>query len=124
MIRFAAGFCAALFFAGAALAETPFERGRYLVNAVLNCGNCHTPKGPDAAKLLSGGTRFDLPAYNVVAPNLTPDRETGLGRWSDADIKKALTDGVRPNGVRLASIMPSAFYGILSNDDLNAIVAI
>ena len=122
MIRFAAALCAALFFSGTAFAETPFERGRYLVSAVLNCGNCHTPKGPDAGKLFSGGTRFDLPDYNVVAPNLTPDRETGLGRWSDADIKKAFVEGVRPNGVRLAKIMPSAFYGALSNDDLNAVV--
>jgi mono/diheme cytochrome c family protein len=122
MIKFAAAFCAAMFFAGTAHAETPFERGRYLVSAVLNCGNCHTPKGPDAGKLLSGGMRFDLPAYNVVASNLTSDRETGLGRWSDTDIKKALVEGVRPTGVKLASVMPSAFYGILSKDDLNAVV--
>ena len=123
MTRFAAAFFAVLFLAGAAFAETPFERGRYLVSAVLNCGNCHTPKGPDAGKLLSGGMRFDLPEYHVVAPNLTPDRDTGLGRWSDADIKKALVEGMRPNGVRLAKVMPSAFYGIMSNDDLNAVVA-
>src|SRR6476660_5999425 len=104
MIRFVAALFAAFFVCAPAFAETPFERGRYLVNSVLNCGNCHTPKGPNlgpnlgpnADKLLSGGMRFDTPGYNVVAPNLTPDRETGLGRWSDADIKKALVQGVRP----------------------------
>ena len=110
-------------FANAASAETPYERGRYLVGSILNCGNCHTPKGPNADKLMSGGMRFDTPGFNVVAANITPDRETGIGRWSDADIRKALIEGVRPNGVRLAGVMPSSFYKILSNDDLNAVVA-
>lgn len=124
MLKFAVAACAAaIVFAGVASAETPYERGRYLVNSILNCGNCHTPKGPDANKLMSGGTRFDTPGFNVIAANITPDRQTGIGRWSDADIKKGLVEGVRPDGTKLAGVMPSSFYKILSSDDLNAVVA-
>jgi mono/diheme cytochrome c family protein len=61
-------------------------------------------------------------------PNITPDRETGIGSWSDAEIKRALTEGVRPDhgrlpGVPLAAIMPANFYKALLADDLDAIVA-
>ena len=59
----------------------------------------------------------------MTASNITQDKETGIGNWSDADIKKALQKGERPNGVRLAAIMPSDFYEILTPGDLNAIVA-
>jgi mono/diheme cytochrome c family protein len=123
MLKVLAALAVVVAFAGTAFAETPYERGRYLVSSILNCGNCHTPKGPNADKILSGGNRFDTPGFNVVASNITPDRDTGIGRWSDADIKKALVEGVRPNGVKLAGVMPSSFYGIMSNDDLNAVVA-
>jgi len=110
----------------AAMAETPVERGGYLVNSIMTCGNCHTPKGPPAAvagKEFSGGLTFDEPPFKVTASNITPDKETGIGGWSDADIKKAIVLGVRPNGVRLAEVMPSSFYPILTEGDLNAIVA-
>jgi len=110
----------------AAMAETPVQRGSYLVNTILTCGNCHSPKGPPAAiagKDFSGGLSWDEPSFKVTAPNITPDKETGIGKWSDAEIKKALIDGVRPNGVRLAPIMPYAFYGILTPGDTDAIVA-
>ena len=107
-------------------AQSPVERGSYLVNTIMTCGNCHTPKGPAGdivEKAFSGGLRFDEPPFDVTASNITPDKETGIGAWSDADIKKALLDGVRPNGVRLAEIMPTSFYRILTPSDLNAIVA-
>jgi mono/diheme cytochrome c family protein len=110
----------------AAMAETPVERGSYLVNTIMTCGNCHTPKGPPAAiagKDFSGGLSWDEPAFKVTAPNITPDKDTGIGKWSAADIKKALIQGVRPDGVQVAPIMPSAFYGILTPGDANAIVA-
>ena len=102
------------------------QRGDYLVNTIMTCGNCHTPKGPPAAiagKDFSGGLRFDEPPFDVTAPNITPDPNTGIGNWTDAEIKKALIDGVRPNGVPLAPIMPSGFYAILTPDDADAIVA-
>lgn len=117
---------ATLFAAGAARAQTPVERGSYLVNTIMTCGNCHSPKGPPdavAGKDFSGGLRFDEPPFDVTASNITPDKETGIGAWSDGDLKKTMLDGVRPNGVALAPVMPTGFYGILLPNDLDAIVA-
>lgn len=126
MIRIAAITIAALTVASAAFADTPLERGSYLVNTIMTCGNCHSPKGPPnavAGKDFSGGLRFDTPAFDVTAPNITPDKETGIGTWSAADIKKLLLAGVGPNGVPIADAMPTGFYGILLPSDLDAIVA-
>src|SRR3954451_272757 len=82
-----------------ASAQTPAERGRYLVNTIMACGNCHTPKDPSGtpitSKGLSGGLIFNTPIFSGNAPNITPDPESGLGRWSDADIKRAIMEGVR-----------------------------
>lgn len=110
----------------AAHAETPVQRGAYLVTTIMTCGNCHTPMGPDGPqmdKALSGGLSWDTPAFTVTAPNITPDRATGIGAWSDAEIAHLLRTGVRPNGVPLAPIMPIGFYGIISDDDMAAIIA-
>jgi len=112
-------------------AESPVERGAYLVNTIMACGNCHTPRdaagGPIADKALSGGLAFNTPALIATAPNITPDKETGIGGWSDIEIKRALVEGVRPNhgrlaGIALAAIMPANFYKALLPDDLDAIV--
>ncbi|MBI4274396.1 MAG: cytochrome c [Rhizobiales bacterium] len=102
------------------------QRGDYLVNTILTCGNCHTPKGPSgdiAERAFSGGLEFDEPPFKVTAPNITPDPGTGIGKWSNADIKKLLLTGVRPNGVQIAAVMPTGFYNILTPRDLDAIVA-
>jgi mono/diheme cytochrome c family protein len=102
------------------------KRGDYLVNAVMVCGNCHSPKGPPGAvagKEFSGGPEFDLPPFKVTPSNITQDKETGVGTWSDADIKKLLRTGIRPNGVPIASIMPVGFYGIVTDADMDAVVA-
>jgi len=126
MIRLAIFSIATLGFIGAASADTPVERGSYLVNTILTCGNCHSPKGPPqavAGKDFSGGLRFDEPPFDVTAPNITPDKETGIGSWSDADIKKLLRTGVRPNGTPIASVMPTGFYEIITDGDMDAIVA-
>jgi hypothetical protein len=93
------------------LAQTPVERGSYLVNGVLTCGNCHTPRGPGGA-MGHLETAFRRPAdlgqvtFKVKGANITPDPDTGIGKWSDAEIKRALVDGVRPNGTQMAPIMP------------------
>ena len=110
----------------AARAETPVERGAYLVNTIMTCNNCHTPMGPNGPqfdKALSGGLRFNEPPFDVTASNITPDPETGIGKWSEADIKKSLQEGVRPNGAHLAEVMPTGFYKILTPGDLDGIVA-
>jgi mono/diheme cytochrome c family protein len=126
MIRLATFSFATLAFVGAAYADTPVERGSYLVNTIMTCGNCHSPKGPPdvvAGKDFSGGLRFDEPPFDVTAPNITPDKETGIGAWSDDDLKKMLRTGIRPSGVPVAAVMPTGFYGIITDGDMNAIVA-
>src|SRR5215468_7610065 len=110
-----------------AFAETPLERGSYLVNAVMACDGCHTPRGPGGfvmEKRFSGGSiLFNEPAFTVKGANITADRDTGIGSWTADDVKRALTEGVRPNGIPLAPAMPFAFYKILTPGDLDAIVA-
>lgn len=122
------GCVIAVALAAPAQAQTAVERGSYLVNSILTCGNCHTPKGPDGAPVAdrqnSGGSiEWNTPAFHVRGTNITPDRETGIGGWSDQEIKRAIQDGVRPNGVELAPIMPSGFYKIFTPGDLDAVVA-
>ncbi|MGC2115245.1 MAG: hypothetical protein WA656_12020, partial [Pseudolabrys sp.] len=66
------------------------KRGDYLANGILTCANCHSPKGPPAAvagKDYSGGLSWDEPPFKVTAPNITPDKDTGIGGWTDAQIK-------------------------------------
>jgi mono/diheme cytochrome c family protein len=121
--------CAALAAAtGLAQAQSALvKRGDYLVNTILTCGNCHTPKGPTGAdimdKAFSGGLSWDEPPFKVTAPNITQDKDTGIGRWSNADIRKLLRSGVKPNGVAIATVMPTGFYEIITKKDMDAIVA-
>ena len=126
MIRLATVSIAVFLIAGVARAETPIERGSYLVNTIMTCGNCHSPKGPPdviAGKDFSGGLSWDEPPFKVTASNITPDKDTGIGNWNDADVKKLLRTGLRPSGIPIASIMPTGFYDIISDDDMDAIVA-
>jgi mono/diheme cytochrome c family protein len=115
-----------------AVAETPTERGSYLVNTIMACGNCHSPRDADGkpieARAFSGGLTFTTPAFVATASNITQDVETGIGSWSEAEIRRALIEGMRPDhgrlaGVPLAAIMPANFYVALLPDDLDAIVA-
>jgi len=128
MVRFVIA-CAVAYIAatGGAIGETLLERGSYLVNAVMACDGCHTPRGKSGfvmEKRFAGGSQvWDTPAYTVRGTNITPDRETGIGAWSDADIKRSLTDGVRPTGVPLSPQMPFPFYKIMTPRDLDAVVA-
>jgi mono/diheme cytochrome c family protein len=126
MIRLMVGLVAAVTVTCSAMAQSAVERGSYLVNTIMTCGNCHSPKGPPAAvagKDFSGGLRFNEPPFDVTAPNITPDKETGIGNWTDAQIKTLMLTGKNPNGVQEAEIMPTAFYPILTPGDLDAIVA-
>lgn len=117
---------------GAVLGQSRFaraddpERGRYLVEAVMACDNCHTPRGPNGYvfdKRFSGGPQvFADKAYKVRGSNITPDAETGVGAWSDEQLKSAIVAGVGPNG-RLAPAMPSEFYRVMTTADLDAVVA-
>jgi mono/diheme cytochrome c family protein len=117
---------------GGASAETAVERGDYLVNSIMACGNCHSPRDAEgkfiAGKAFSGGLTFDTPALLATASNITPDKDTGIGSWTDDEIKRALIEGTRPDhgrlaGAPLAAIMPANFYKALLPEDLAAVVA-
>lgn len=104
------------------------ERGKYLVN-LGGCTDCHTSGyffgKPDMTRYLGGSdVGFQMPGLGVFyGPNLTPDKETGLGNWSAKEIKTAVQTGVRPDGRILAPIMPWPALAKLTDKDANAIVA-
>ena len=127
MLRWALSLAVTIAATGPAAAQSAaVARGDYLANTIMTCANCHSPKGPPAAtagKDYSGGLRFNEPPFDVTGSNITPDKETGIGNWSDAQIKAAILTGKRPNGVPLAEIMPTAFYPILTDGDADALVA-
>jgi mono/diheme cytochrome c family protein len=113
---------------GFAGAETPVERGKYLV-MVGGCSDCHTPGHlmghPDMTRLLGGSdVGFAVPGLGVfVGRNLTPDKETGLGDWTGEQIVAAITTGVRPDGRILAPVMPWRSLSQLAPLDAQAIAA-
>jgi mono/diheme cytochrome c family protein len=105
--------------------------GAYLAGPVGHCYGCHTILRADGSSLdrrwLYAGGR-ELPNYGdvtrqVVSRNITPDPADGIGKWSDADIKRAITTGIRTDGTRLARTMPSHWYKGIATADLDAIVA-
>src|SRR5262249_15872167 len=109
-----------------ARAETPLERGTYLMPRVVASGNCHTPKGPQRGRRgmeLAGGVTFQEDVFTAVSPNVTPDAETGIGKWTDAQIVAAIREGKRPDGTIIGPPMPIALYRAMADDDVNAIVA-
>lgn len=108
--------------------QHPVERGMYLVNTI-GCGFCHSPVREDGSVIeelrLAGGQRWNLyPFDDVVSYNLTSDKETGLGSWTDDQIKTFVTRGIRRDGSRMIPYpMPWPAFASLKEDDLNAIVA-
>ncbi len=123
-----AAIAAALACAGTtASAETLLQRGTYLMHSVVACGNCHTPKGPGgevAGMELAGGFKIEGgDAFTAVAPNITPDPETGIGKWTDAQIIAAIREGKRPDGSTIGPPMPIGMYHRMSDSDVHAIVA-
>ena len=111
----------------AATDAATLARGKYLVEGVAACGNCHIARGAKGEPLfdkgLSGGMPFDEPAFNAVAPNITPDMETGIGKWTDAQLAKAIREGIRPDKSVIGPPMPMEFYRHMSDADLAAIIA-
>ncbi len=110
----------------------PVERGDYLVNHVATCGVCHTPLDndglPDMTRFLAGNpTLFDLdpgdPAVGALpVPNITPHLGTGIGDWTDNEIRAAFQDGLDNDGNALAFVMPYYAFHNLTDDDADAIV--
>jgi mono/diheme cytochrome c family protein len=124
----ALAFALCSFAAPAAADEAQIARGRYLVG-IAGCSDCHTPGGltggPDMKRYLGGSdVGFSIPTEGVfVGSNLTPDKETGLGRWTADQIVVAIRKGKRPDGGALSGAMPSASFSRLTDEDAFAIAA-
>lgn len=131
----AAGSADAAGAAGAAGAAQSAQvvRGQYIVVHVAGCPDCHTPRDamgvPNSAMMLAGNAAFaDLnPADDtkglVPTPNLTPDMDTGLGKWTDAQIKNAFQNGIDADGKPLFSMMPYYVFHNMTDSDADAVVA-
>jgi mono/diheme cytochrome c family protein len=94
-------------------------RGKYVFGATGGCG-CHTvPKGPVNA----GGRKYEGPYGTVYSTNITPDKETGIGGWTDEQIITAIRLGRRPNGERLVPVHPYTVFNGMVEEDVKAVVA-
>jgi len=113
---------------GAHAASDRIERGKYLVE-LGGCHDCHTPGyfvgKPDMNRYLGGSdVAFEIPGLGVFVPrNLTPDKKTGIGNWTEDQIVTAIQTGERPDGRILAPIMPWLAFANLTKDDAYAIAA-
>jgi mono/diheme cytochrome c family protein len=94
-------------------------RGKALVEAG-DCASCHTA---DPAKPFAGGKRIDTPFGAIYSPNLTPDKDTGIGAWSDQDFRRALREGISPRGSRYYPAFPYPYFTKMTRDDIQAIRA-
>jgi mono/diheme cytochrome c family protein len=117
---------AALCLIGEGACSGDVARGRYLVEALAACDNCHTPRGEsgyDLSVRFSGGSQtFKDKTYVVHGPNISPDIGSGIGDWSDDMLRAAIVEGVGRGGP-LAPAMPSDSYRALTKSDLDAVIA-
>src|SRR6185436_15941498 len=105
-------------------------RGEYLTS-VIGCSDCHSPIDPKTFQPVeemrwAGGQVFPLDptgALVVVSKNLTSDKATGIGDWTDEEIKTAITTGIARDGLHLFPIMPYGYFNNMADADLDAIVA-
>ena len=103
-------------------AQTQAQRGKYLVS-IIPCTDCHTPGTflgkPDMKRYLGGSeVGFEIPGLGIFyGPNLTPDDQTGLGKWTKEQIAAAITTGKRPDGRVMAPSMPVESFKNLTHDD-------
>jgi mono/diheme cytochrome c family protein len=106
--------------------STLIARGKYLVYGPAHCAYCHSPSTEfqkvEAGKIvpLSGGNVFALPIGNIYVPNITSDKSTGIGSFTDGELARTLRYGVKRNGHALLDFMP--FYDV-SDEDLTAIIS-
>src|SRR5262249_1759853 len=88
--------------------------GDYLVNAVIHCHECHTPMvGPQpdfANQYMAGGLVIQVFGVGLRTRNITQDKETGIGDWTDAEIKRAITQGIAKDGRKLIPLMPFPYF--------------
>ncbi|MGH7116198.1 MAG: cytochrome c, partial [Stellaceae bacterium] len=104
-------------FSGAApVAKSAAARGAYLA-AGAGCGQCHTDR-KHKGKPYAGGRALATPFGTMVTPNITPDRETGIGRWRLADFRNAMRWGIAPDDSHYLPAFPFPYYDRLSLRDL------
>lgn len=95
------------------------RRGQYIFSLAGGCA-CHTvPKGTPYV----GAREIPIPMAKIYSTNLTADKKTGLGDWSDQRIHDAITKGIRPNGEKLLPVMPYEAYSGMAEEDLKALIA-
>ena len=94
-------------------------KGKYLAKAA-DCVACHTAPGKEP---YAGGVAFELPFGTLYSPNITPDRETGIGGWSDEQFVKALQEGIGPEGDHYYPAFPYTSYTKMPREDILAIKA-
>ena len=109
--------------------DARLARGQYLVENVASCFHCHSehdlkdPSLPVTAGLKGAGWVMPVPELGkIVAPNITPDKETGIGTWTDDEIARAIQEGVNKQGQALFPLMPYLNFRDLDDEDLAAIV--
>jgi len=95
------------------------ERGRALA-IIGGCASCHTATG---GKPYAGGVAISLPVGTLYSTNITPDKETGIGQWSEADFQRAMREGVARDGRRLYPAFPYDHFTHLQRDDVSALYA-
>jgi mono/diheme cytochrome c family protein len=105
------------------------ERGRYIVEGVAHCFQCHSeldwerPGAQPKAGKKGGGTIFIEDGMEwLIAPNITPDRETGAGDWTDEQFARAIREGIGHDGRRLFPMMPYMNFRKMSDEDLASVV--
>jgi mono/diheme cytochrome c family protein len=102
-----------------AQADDLVAKGQYIFALAGGCA-CHTdPKGTPHA----GGRAFPVPFGTVYSTNITPDKETGLGTWTDRQIHDAMVKGIRRDGSRILPVMPYERYSGMAQDDMKALIA-
>lgn len=97
----------------------PATRGAYLARAG-NCLSCHTRPGGEP---FAGGLAFETPLGVIYSTNITPDPETGIGKWTDADLIRAMHEGKAPDGRRLFPAFPYTSFTKVTDEDVKAIYA-
>ncbi|MBV8092083.1 MAG: cytochrome c, partial [Acetobacteraceae bacterium] len=95
--------------------------GAYLTRAA-GCADCHTDS-KQGGQPYAGGRALTTPFGTFYAPNITPDRDTGIGRWSEAQFLRALREGVRPDGSNYFPVFPYPSFTKITDDDVRAIKA-
>lgn len=102
-------------------------RGEYLVEGIGGCGNCHSSRTDEGEFIpgmeYAGNFVIEEPGFRAYAPNITPDPETGIGEWTDAEIERAIRLGINKDGDVMGPPMSYPFFRDISTRDMDGIIA-